>query len=766
MKDHESSLRIYISGLYSGPNPSPGIGIARSLRVAYPNATLIGVDYSNRSSGLHWLDFDEIWLQRPWNELDLSEYITQIKRILDNHSLWISGLDLETIWLAREMNGHPNLLVPPSHTLTQVRKPAIPAHKGLPIRIPPFMFTSAAQHEQYTFCRKHGWPIWVKGPWYQARLARSWHEVKAARMKISKTWSTSTSFLQEHIIGQEESIAFSAFEGELIDCVYMEKRDITPEGKTWAGHISQVPSYFLEPLRRIIKRIRWTGGGELEMVRDIEGNLWLIEWNPRFPAWIYGSTLSGHNLPALLVERTTGIPVFNSVSPQTMEFTRVVIEIPTRSDYPLPYLPEPQARQSTWGFKHPSGMPLLARQLRGITEISVETDRSAKSKKNIDQNRENDILWNIILSDISHMKLQELSTPNWLFFKSVAHFLFKNMADLMRQTDTPVIKIAYSVKTNPDARLLDIAHNYDLLAETISQMEINKALSRGFGPGQIVLNGPGKWWPSNKMGPANSLHALFCDSIEEFRNVLNIINRGHSLARVVGVRIRPPKIRSRFGIQVASPDIFQELVQLVKRLPSKYQFGIHFHIPSSEVGIQIWWELLDSIIHWSKAIEISSKRDVQVLDIGGGFFPDDLQVEIHSKISILKERSKQSLPNLEEIILEPGKALTQLSMGLATRVLEVRHPLPNTTDIVVDGSIAELPDIWHYPHRTMWLRTTKQWKILEREGTSRILGRLCMESDILAENIEIPTEIKKGDMLIFLDAGSYDRSMSYAFGRG
>jgi len=31
-------MQIYISGLYSGTNPQPGIGLARSLRAAYPEA--------------------------------------------------------------------------------------------------------------------------------------------------------------------------------------------------------------------------------------------------------------------------------------------------------------------------------------------------------------------------------------------------------------------------------------------------------------------------------------------------------------------------------------------------------------------------------------------------------------------------------------------------------------------------------------------------------------------------------------------------------
>jgi hypothetical protein len=88
----------------------------------------------------------------------------------------------------------------------------------------------------------------------------------------------------------------------------MRKREITEEGKTWAGDISEVDEAFLTPLRRIVRELNWTGGGELEMVRDADGRLWLLEWNPRFPAWVHGATIAGVNLPALLVEARPAWP--------------------------------------------------------------------------------------------------------------------------------------------------------------------------------------------------------------------------------------------------------------------------------------------------------------------------------------------------------------------------------------------------------------------------------------------------------------------------
>jgi diaminopimelate decarboxylase len=41
-----------------------------------------------------------------------------------------------------------------------------------------------------------------------------------------------------------------------------------------------------------------------------------------------------------------------------------------------------------------------------------------------------------------------------------------------------------------------------------------------------------------------------------------------------------------------------------------------------------------------------------------------------------------------------------------------------------------------------------------------------MEHDILASNVELPISSEVGDLLVFCDAGGYDRSMSYEFGRG
>ncbi|MDQ6770591.1 MAG: hypothetical protein M3Z54_11460, partial [Gemmatimonadota bacterium] len=230
-------MKIYISGLYSGTNPQPGIGVARSLRSAYPRATLVGVEYSNRSSGIHWSDFDELLLQRPWEELNLDTYAKSILDILDSGAYWLSGFDLEVMWLASVFTrGHPRLLVPPREALQRTSKPSVDAHDGLPVRIPPFISTEEySDWELHAFCRRHDWKIWLKGPYYEAVRTHSWDVVESVRIAMNRAWSTQRAFLQKHITGHEESVSFSAYKGDLLACCYMRKRELTHEGKTWAG---------------------------------------------------------------------------------------------------------------------------------------------------------------------------------------------------------------------------------------------------------------------------------------------------------------------------------------------------------------------------------------------------------------------------------------------------------------------------------------------------------------------------------------------------
>jgi carbamoyl-phosphate synthase large subunit len=83
---------------------------------------------------------------------------------------------------------------------------------------------------------------------------------------------------------------------------------ITDKGKAWSG-ISISDPYLLEATRRIISETGWRGGMELEMIRTADQKYYLVEINPRIPAWVYLAVGAGQNLPEALVKLAMGLPV-------------------------------------------------------------------------------------------------------------------------------------------------------------------------------------------------------------------------------------------------------------------------------------------------------------------------------------------------------------------------------------------------------------------------------------------------------------------------
>lgn len=499
------------------------------------------------------------------------------------------------------------------------------------------------------------------------------------------------------------------------------------------------------------------------MVRDAADKVWLIEMNPRFPAWVHGATIAGHNLPSLMIQAASGVAAVPAEE-QSLEFTRVVMEVPVRAHYPLPPLPEPFAGAVGHSMKHPLGLTALAARLHKIDPdmLDVALDRNgAEPPTGVSE------LPDSVVTDIAGQDFDTIQTPQYIYLDKTATGLFQRAASRARRLSSGDVEVisGYSIKTNPDRRLIERALENGFYAEAISLGEVQAALAVGFRPDRIILNGPGKWWPEGMM-PRETMHAVFCDSIADLDRVVAAVEAGAMSAEHIGIRIRTPNIPSRFGIPLDSPTTFGKLISAVKRLPTDSKFAVHFHMASSHVGVAQWWHLFESMLRWCRSIEKLSGRTIELLDMGGGWYPDDWHEDQVSKIDQAVEMVTAMLPNVRQIASEPGKAMAQPSMALAMRILEIQEHEEDYVEAVVDASIAEIPMHFWQPHRMVRkCGETGELQPIGR-GKTHVMGRLCMEHDIIASNVQLPEGTRAGDLLIFCDAGGYDRSMSYVFGRG
>ena len=63
---------------------------------------------------------------------------------------------------------------------------------------------------------------------------------------------------------------------------------------------------YIELAHKFIKATKWRGGCELEVMLSNDGKPYIMEVNPRFPAWIYLTAAAGQNQPASLVKMALG----------------------------------------------------------------------------------------------------------------------------------------------------------------------------------------------------------------------------------------------------------------------------------------------------------------------------------------------------------------------------------------------------------------------------------------------------------------------------
>lgn len=728
--------KIVISGMHSGTNPSPGLGIARSLRLAGITRQIVGLDYSPESSGLHAPVLDSRVVLPAWSEIEPEVWSRQLDDLIGPHDLYISSLDLEVRLIAQTFDGRPDFLSPSTRALKDVAKPPREASDALGLRLAPSLSYTGDDDALDDFVRASPAGVWVKGQHYEAVRAQSLHGALHAGRRIEALWGGPW-HVERHQGGQEVGIAFAAINGELLGAAMMRKSVLTDTGKTWAGTVTAPDGPLLSRLQAWVAASGWHGGGELELIEHWDGARTLMEINPRFPAWIHGASLVSLNLPAALVTGTLPSPD----RPATGAFTRVVEEIPVHPDLGAPDLPWSSSDYIPAATKHPSGMPEIARRRLVTTDEQNPAPRLHQ--------RPHDTLPVVAIPGATprlHLDTAALTTRAQQFRAAVEH---------------PDVRVCYSIKTNPHPDLLTAALAAGMLAEAISQDEYQLATRLGAPPAAVVLNGPAKWWP-HPVAPVVA-RAVFVDSVVEFDVIDELLDHGVDIdAEILGVRLARRRMGSRFGIQVEDRDEIraagQELRALTGRLGAGW--GVHFHTAQSAVGVDRWVQDCVGSLRGAAVLAHYLGTGPQLIDFGGGWHPRDLPA-LPAAVAQVADQLRDDLDLGVPWLFEPGKSLLEPCGTLLTRVIVPANP---RGDVVVDAGLSDLPEGPYWPHPVGHVDADGHQHPLP-PGDGRLLGRTCMERDVLAADLDL-RDLRRGDLLAIGRAGGYDASMAYPFGRG
>jgi len=325
-------MKIAVSGLNNTDNPAPGIPVIKSL---IDEHEIVGFSYDPNEPG-NYMDMVQRTYLMPYPSYgfeDLKNRLTYIKA-KEGIEGFIPNLDAELPLYIKYQNEIEamgiKLCLPSAENFELRNKNKLDKlSQTLGITYPrTYEISSANELIKIIEKKESKFPLMVKGNYYKAYKAYNMESAIDSFYKISNEWGFPV-LIQEVVTGDELNlVGVGDGKGELKGAVAIKKLTTTDIGKIWTG-VTIHNEKLMGIASDFVRETKWRGPFELECIVDMR-EVFLIEINPRFPAWVYFATQLGVNLPKMVVDIMRGIDVEPQLSyPQNKMYIRYTGEFVT-----------------------------------------------------------------------------------------------------------------------------------------------------------------------------------------------------------------------------------------------------------------------------------------------------------------------------------------------------------------------------------------------------------------------------------------------------
>jgi len=325
-------MKIAVSGLNNTDNPAPGIPVIKSIQ---KENTIIGFSYDPNEPGNYMNMCDTTYLM-PYPSLGFEELKNRLQYIQNKEGLdaIIPNLDAELplyIKYQDEIEKMGIKLCLPSLENFELRNKnkLDPLAKALKMTYPKTYEISSERELHQILEEKDGnFPLMIKGNYYKAYMAHNMESAIENFYKISNEWGFPV-LVQEVVQGEELNlVGVGDGDGTLVGGVAIKKLTTTDIGKIWTGVTIQNDK-LMQIAKDFVAHTKWKGPFELECIVNMN-QIFMIEINPRFPAWVYFATEIGVNLPQMVVDIMAGKKIEPQLSyPQNKMYVRYTGEFVT-----------------------------------------------------------------------------------------------------------------------------------------------------------------------------------------------------------------------------------------------------------------------------------------------------------------------------------------------------------------------------------------------------------------------------------------------------
>jgi diaminopimelate decarboxylase len=328
-------------------------------------------------------------------------------------------------------------------------------------------------------------------------------------------------------------------------------------------------------------------------------------------------------------------------------------------------------------------------------------------------------------------------------------------------------RVAYAVKAFTSRAVIRVALDEGLELLCASGGEVEACLRAGAPGDRVLLHGNAKTDDELHAAVASRVGLVIADGIDELER-LDAIARAAGVVQAALLRVVPEvevhtheaiatgHAESKFGTPLSEAP---EAARRAASLPGLRLDGFHAHAGSQVLDAAPYRRVVERLL----AVARDSGVRPRVLDVGGGFGvrytderpldPDTVAAEIDAALEGLDEP-----PGL---LVEPGRALVG-NPGLTLYRVLGRKRVGTRTLVAVDGGMSENPRPVLYDAVYRVAPTEPHHGAAERVT---LVGRHCESGDVLVPELELPSDVRVGDLLAMAATGAYTYSLASAYNR-
>ena len=226
------------------------------------------------------------------------------------------------------------------------------------------------------------------------------------------------------------------------------------------------------------------------------------------------------------------------------------------------------------------------------------------------------------------------------------------------------------------------------------------------------------------------------------------------------------KVDSKFGSAIETGQA-EQIAKYATELENIELCGFHCHVGSqvfdSDVFLRAGEIMLDFIALMKRKYGFVTRE----LDLGGGYgvryTENDPTIDIAANIHLVATHMKAycnkigiSLPSVR---MEPGRSIVA-NAGMTLYTAGTVKRIPGYKNYVsIDGGMTDNPRYALYKSAYTVCRASRR-NSQSPTFKCTIAGRCCESGDLIQENVTLPADITRGDIIAVLTTGAYNYSMS------